>query len=144
MLIAAAYSTPTAGNRQTNVYAVVTEGIDELRLLCAESLKVMSDDVKANPENYSNIVKVYAKKWEAIYKDVFEKDFVTIREQKTEKYKQFPLRDDVKEVLNTYCKNKKFILILRRIIPPFFKTKWNRNRFKLLSLHKIYIIIKVA
>lgn len=40
-------------------------------------------------------------------KDVFEKDVVTIREQKTEKYKQFPLRDDVKEVLNTYCKNKK-------------------------------------
>lgn len=73
MLIKAAYSTPTAGNRQTNVYAVVTESIDELRLLCADSLKTMSDDVKANPENYSNIVKVYAKKWEAIYKDVFEK-----------------------------------------------------------------------
>ena len=72
MLIAAAYSTPTAGNRQTNVYAVVTEGIDELRTLCAESLKGMSDDVKANPDNYSKIVKVYASKWEGIYKDVVE------------------------------------------------------------------------
>lgn len=72
MLIAAAYSTPTAGNRQTNVYAVVTEGIDELRTLCAESLKLMSDDVKANPDNYSKIVKVYASKWEGIYKDVVE------------------------------------------------------------------------
>ncbi|MBQ2752675.1 MAG: nitroreductase family protein [Firmicutes bacterium] len=72
MLIAAAYSTPTAGNRQTNVYAVVTEGIDELRTLCAESLKLMSDDVKANPDNYSKIVKVYAAKWEGIYKDVVE------------------------------------------------------------------------
>ncbi|MBO5870195.1 MAG: tyrosine-type recombinase/integrase [Clostridia bacterium] len=39
-------------------------------------------------------------------KDVYEKDFVTIREQKTEKYKQFPLREDVKKVLNEYCKNK--------------------------------------
>ena len=72
MLIKAAYSTPTAGNRQTNVYAVVTEGIDELRTLCALSLKGMSDDVKANPDNYSKIVKVYASKWEDIYKDVIE------------------------------------------------------------------------
>ena len=72
MLIAAAYSTPTAGNRQTNVYAVVTKGIDELRTLCAKSLKGMSDDVKANPDNYSKIVKIYAQKWGGIYKDVCE------------------------------------------------------------------------
>lgn len=38
--------------------------------------------------------------------DVFFKDEVAIREQKTSKYKRFPLKDEVQDVLNEFCKNR--------------------------------------
>lgn len=38
--------------------------------------------------------------------DVFGQDFIAIREQKTGKFKKFPIKPDVQEVLNDYCENK--------------------------------------
>lgn len=40
-------------------------------------------------------------------KDVYNKDFVTLREQKTNKYKKFPINRELKTVLNVYCQDKK-------------------------------------
>ncbi len=38
--------------------------------------------------------------------DVYHQKFVVLREQKTGKYKKFPLKDDVQEILNDFCKNR--------------------------------------
>ena len=40
--------------------------------------------------------------------DVFLKDTVTIREQKTGKYKKFPLKDELQLVLNEFCQNRPY------------------------------------
>lgn len=38
--------------------------------------------------------------------DVHHKDEITLREQKTGKYKKFPLKNDVKVMLNNFCKGR--------------------------------------
>lgn len=38
--------------------------------------------------------------------DVYHQNFVVLREQKTGKYKKFPLKQDVQDVLNNFCKSR--------------------------------------
>lgn len=39
-------------------------------------------------------------------KDVFQKTFIRLREQKTGKFKLFPLKEELQKLLNDFCKNR--------------------------------------
>jgi integrase len=65
--------------------------------------------------------------------DVTGKDFVTIREQKTQKYKKFPIKDEVKSMLVSYCAGKD-------LKEPLFVSK----RGIRLDRTQVYRVIKQA
>ncbi len=38
--------------------------------------------------------------------NIYKQDYITIREQKTGKYKKFPIKEEFKPIFNEYCKSK--------------------------------------
>ena len=65
--------------------------------------------------------------------DVCNQEYISIREQKTQKYKKFPLKEEVKNILDVYCKDKE-------LSEPLFASK----RGCRLDRTQVYRVIKLA